>query len=142
MPSRESARRTITQPEFEQLASFRYALRQFLRFSEIAAREVGLTPRQHEALLALRGSTGTSAPTVSDVAEWLQVRHHSAVGLLDRLEAKKLIRRRASKKDRRQVLISLTVEGNDLLDRLSRAHQNELRRIGPELVRALNQFGE
>lgn len=142
MPRRGRARRKITEREYEQLASFRYALRQFLRFSEIAARQVGLTPRQHQALLALRGSTTDSAPTVGDIAEWLQVRHHSAVGLLDRLEAKKLIRRRSSRKDRRQVLISLTPEGHDLLDRLNRTHRDELRRIGPELVRTLNQLSE
>lgn len=122
----------ITKGEYEALAEFRYMLRQFLRFSEEAAQEVGLTPQQHQALLAIEGFPGRSQITVGELAERLQIRHHSAVGLIDRLESQELVSRQPSSTDHRQVYVVLTRRGVQLLQRLAAAHKEELRRIGPE----------
>lgn len=132
--------RPFTNRDFQQLASLRYALRQFVRSSELAARRVGLTPRQHQALLAVRGAPEDRAATVGHVAEWLQIRHHSAVGLLDRLEEKGFVVRRPGVEDRRQVFISVTDAGNQILDKLAHTHREELRRIGPQLLATLEDL--
>src|SRR5205085_630097 len=87
----------VSQAEFEALADFRQAVREFLRFSETAAAAAGLTPRQHQALLALRGTRGTALLSIGDLAGRLYVRHHSAVGLVDRLAALGLVARRPGK---------------------------------------------
>ncbi len=130
----------VTQSEYEALASFRYALRQFQRFSENAAQAVGLTPHQHQALLAIKGFPGRERLTLGELAERLQIRHHSAVGLADRLVAQGLVVRQPSRTDRRQVYVALSRKGLDLLERLSAAHKEELRRMGPELQRLLRHF--
>lgn len=122
----------ITKAEYEALAEFRYMLRQFLRFSEEAAQEVGLTPQQHQALLAIEGYPGRSQITVGELAERLQIRHHSAVGLIDRLASQELVSRQPSSTDHRQVYVVLTRRGVQLLHRLATAHKEELRRVGPE----------
>jgi DNA-binding MarR family transcriptional regulator len=127
----------VSQAEYEALADFRQAVREFLRFSETAAAAAGLTPRQHQALLALRGSRGTALLSVGDLAGRLYVRHHSAVGLVDRLAALGLVERRPGKPDRRRVLVALTAGGRRLLARLSAAHREELRQLGPRLRSAL-----
>jgi len=119
----------ITDDEYATLAAFRYELRQFLRFSEAAAGAVGLTPQQHQALLAIRGFPGPEGMTVGELAERLQIKPHSAVGLANRLVAQELVARRASAADRRQVLLALTPRGNDLLAELAAAHKAELRRL-------------
>ncbi len=130
----------INQLEYEALASFRYALRQFLRFSENSAESVGLTPQQHQALLAIKGFPGRDRLTVSELAERLQIRHHSAVGLADRLAAQGLVERQPSTTDRRQVYVALSEKGLDLLEQLSAAHKEELRRIGPQLRQVLEHL--
>lgn len=122
------------------LAAFRYALRQFLRFSENAAKQVGLTPQQHQALLAIKGFPGRDTITIGELAERLQIEHHSAVGLVDRLVGQELVVRKQSSKDRRQVQVALTREGLKLLERLSAAHKEELGVIAPELDRLLQQL--
>jgi DNA-binding MarR family transcriptional regulator len=127
----------VTQAEYEALAEFRHALRQFLRFSEEAASAVGLTPRQHQALLAIRGAPGGAQPSVGDLARRLQVRHHSAVGLIDRLASLGLVRRRPNERDRRQVFVALTARGERLLARLSAAHREEIRHLRPRLEAVL-----
>lgn len=93
------------------LATFRYALRQFLRFSETAARQAGITPQQHQAILAIAGFPDQDQITVSELAERLQIRHHSAVGLVDRLVVQDLVVREPGEADRREVYISLTPQG-------------------------------
>ncbi|MBX3051259.1 MAG: MarR family transcriptional regulator [Caldilineaceae bacterium] len=123
----------ISPKEYEMLATFRYALRQFLRFSETAARQAGITPQQHQTLLAIVGSPNQEPVTASKIAEHLQIRHHSAVGLIDRLVAQDLVAREPSQVDRREVYISLTQQGHAILTQLSTAHREELRRIGPQL---------
>jgi DNA-binding MarR family transcriptional regulator len=127
----------VGQAEYEALADFRQAVREFLRFSETAAAEAGLTPRQHQALLAIRGAHGGAPLTVGELAGKLYVRHHSAVGLVDRLAALGLVARRPGKPDRRRVLVALTAAGQRVLAGLSAAHREELRQLGPRLRAAL-----
>ena len=125
--------RRVSQAEYEALADFRQAVREFLRFSETAAAAAGLTPRQHQALLALQGKRGPALLSVGDLAARLYVRHHSAVGLVDRLVTEKLVSRSSSTEDRRLVLIQLTERGENVLAKLSSAHRKQLKRIGPKL---------
>lgn len=130
----------ISKKEYEMLATFRYALRQFLRFSETAARQAGITPQQHQAILTISGFPDQDQITVSELAERLQIRHHSAVGLVDRLAAQDLVMREPGEADKREVYISLTPQGNDILAQLSATHRQELRRIGPQLHLLLEQL--
>lgn len=127
--------------EYEALADFRYALRLFLRFSEEAAQAAGLMPQQHQALLAIQGFPQRDYVTVGELAERLQVRHHSAVGLIDRLETQGLVTRRHGVTDRRQVYVHLTPQGQLMLERLSAVHWEELSRIGPEIAAMLRRLG-
>ena len=119
--------------EYEALAGFRFALREFLQFSEEAAKSMGLTPRQHQALLAILAVTGRESVTIGELASQLQIRPHSAVGLVDRLEAQRLVVRQTDRTDRRQVYVSLRPKGRKLLEKLSAAHKQELKRLGPRL---------
>ena len=128
---------SIKQSEYEALAAFRYSLRQFLRFSEEAAQSVCLTPQQHQALLTIKGFPNRQQITIGELAERLQVRHHSAVELVNRLAADGLVLRESSEKDRRQVFVILTDRGTKLLEQLAAAHKQELRRIGPQLNQIL-----
>ena len=136
-----AAGKKISKTKYENLAAFRYALRQFLRFSEEAAKLAGVTPQQHQALLAIKGFPGRDRVTVGELAERLQLRHHSIVELVDRLMDLKLVARRQSDTDRRQVHVQLTARGEQILDKLSSAHEEQLRRIGPELSAALKRLG-
>jgi DNA-binding MarR family transcriptional regulator len=125
--------RPVSNEEYRTLAAFRYALRQFLHFSEEAARRAGVTPQKYLALLAVRGFGGAGRPTVSELAECLQIRHHSAVGLIDRLVSQGLLVRQPGADDRRQVFISLTPRGAELLEPLAATHRDQLQRIGSDL---------
>jgi len=136
-----AARKKLSQAQYENLAAFRYSLRQFLRFSEEAAYLAGVTPQQHQALLAIKGFPGRNAVTVGELAERLQLRHHSAVELVDRLVDLRLVAREQSAVDRRQVHVQLTAHGEQTLDKLSSAHEEQLRRIGPKLKVILDQLG-
>jgi DNA-binding MarR family transcriptional regulator len=133
---------SVSQSEYETLAAFRHALRQFLFFSEEAAKSVGLTPRQHQALLAIKGFPDQSGMTIGTLADRLKLKHHSVVGLIDRLSAQKLVKRSNSKDDGRQVYVTLTRRGSAMLEKLSAAHRAELRRIGPEIRSLLEQLGD
>ena len=133
--------RRISKSQYEMLAAFRYALRQFLHFSEEAAQAAGITPQQHQALLAIKGFPGRDCVTVGELAERLQLRHHSTVGLVDRLAAEKLVTRAPSAQDGRQVIVQLTRRGENVLERLSSAHSEQLKRMGPELSLRLKQLG-
>ena len=132
--------RRLTDADYERLAEFRYLLRRFMIFSEDAAEETGLTAQQHQALLAIKGFGGKKPMTVGDVAERLGIRHHSAVGLIDRLLSKSLVKRRHSDEDRRQVLLTLTPKAEALLAKLSTAHRDELKRLAPLLQTLLKHF--
>ena len=129
--------REISTGEYQALAEFRYQLRRFLRFSEEAARAVGLEPQQHQLLLALKGLPAGHAATVGELAERLQIQHHSTVELINRMAERDLIERTRDESDQRRVNISLTGKGEDVLRRLSLLHHEELRTTGPALVRAL-----
>lgn len=123
----------VTKTEYEILAEFRYTLRRFIRFSEAAAGKHGLTPQQHQALLAIKGFPDRDKITVGELAERLQIQHHSAVGLANRLEAQNLIERSPGGGDRRKVYLALTPHGRAVIDRLSALHHEELIRLLPQL---------
>ncbi|HVB35683.1 MAG TPA: helix-turn-helix domain-containing protein [Candidatus Acidoferrales bacterium] len=123
--------------DYQALAQFRYEIRRFINFSEQAARAAGVEPQQHQALLAIKGLPGAQKATVGVLAERLQVQHHSAVELVNRLEAHGLLRRARSRADRREVLLALTPRGAKLLKELSLPHLVELRAAGTALLQAL-----
>ena len=133
---------TLSKTEYELLAAFRYALRRFLHFSEESARGLGLQPHEHQALLAIKGYPGRDKITISELAERLQIKHHSAVGLAGRLAANGLAYREGGHGDRRQVYLGLTPHGEALLGQLSAAHKEELRRLGPEIHALLARLSE
>lgn len=126
--------------DYQTLGAFRYALRQFLRFSEEAARHSGVTPQQYLAMLAVRGFPGRDRITVSEFAERLQIRHHSAVGLIDRMVSQGLMVRQPGGDDRRQVFVALTPRGAELLEPLAAAHRDQLQRIGGDLRQVLERL--
>jgi DNA-binding MarR family transcriptional regulator len=130
----------IQKSEYEALADFRYALRQFMHFSEEAAEKTGLTPQQHQALLAVMGFPGREQVTIGELAERLQIHHHSAVGLVDRLAAQGLVVRHHDTADRRHVYISLKERGLAVLEGLSTAHRDELHQLGAQLHRLLERI--
>jgi DNA-binding MarR family transcriptional regulator len=132
----------MSRADYRALSRFRYQIRRFLYFSEEAARGEGLEPQQHQLLLAIEGSDEPDGPTVGQLAEQLFIRHHSAVGLLDRLEERALIERVRGGEDRRQVRVWMTAAGAHKLHRLTSLHREELRRTGPELVQALRTVVE
>lgn len=127
----------LTLADYESLAELRYQVRRFLHFSEQAARSAGLEPRQHQLLLALKGLPKNVRPRIGELAERLQIQHHSAVELVNRLAAGGYVRRRRGGNDRREVLLLLMPKGERVLRELSIHHKEELRQQGPKLVRAL-----
>ena len=131
---------TFTKTEYETLAEFRYALRHYLRFSQNAVETAGITLQQHQALLSIIGYPGREQVTIGELAERLQIRHHSAVGLVNRLEEQGLVERRQDDVDRRQVFIGLTNKGMKVLESLASMHREELRHLGPQLCVILEQI--
>jgi DNA-binding MarR family transcriptional regulator len=129
---------TLTPTDYELLAELRYQIRRFLHFSEQASRTAGLEPQQHQLLLALKGLPKDTRPRIGELAERLQIQHHSAVELVNRLSRSGYVKRRAGE-DRREVLLSLTPRGEKLLRELSLHHKSELRNAGPSLVGALKR---
>jgi DNA-binding MarR family transcriptional regulator len=124
--------------DYEALASFRYALRKFLSFSKRAlAAEADLTPEQYEALLALKAFAGDPGLTIGDLSERLQVKHHTAVGLVDRLEELRFVRREQGVVDRRKVFVQLTRAGSRILAKVAVLHRREMRLRSPEMIEAL-----
>lgn len=123
-----------TDADYTRLARFRYALRRFLRFSELAARTAGISPVQYQLLLFVRGFSG-SPPSIADLAERLQITHQSAVGLIDRCVRAGLVRRRRDPADGRRVRIALSRAGATVLERLVLAHSPELARLSAALFR-------
>ncbi len=122
--------------DYETLARFRYELRRFLRFSEDAAAEAGLTPQQHQALLAIRAGEGGEM-LVGTLAERLLLRPHSTTELVNRLEKLGLVERRQLEDDRRKVCVAVTAHGRGVLGSLSASHRAELRRMRPMLERLI-----
>ena len=130
----------VSDADYLTLAEFRSALRKFLRTSEEIALRLGSTPQQHQALLAIKGFPGGTPPTISQLAARLQVRHNSAVGLVNRLARQRLVKRKHSQLDHRHVHVELTAQGLAMLDKLTHSHRIELRRIGGEISRLLGEL--
>jgi DNA-binding MarR family transcriptional regulator len=133
---------TFIQPDFKSMAELRYQIRRFLRFSENAARQAGIEPQQHQLLLAVRGLPEGLKPTVGVLAERMQLQHHSTVELIDRLVDRDLLCRLRATDDRRQVLVKLTHDGEELLEKLSLHHLQELQSVGPTFVKVLQSLIE
>ncbi len=127
--------------DYEILAEFRYLLMRFVAFSRQAAHAAGMAPRQHQALLAIKGYPGGGEVTIGALAQRLGIRHHSTVGLVDRLVSHGYLARRDDPHDRRRTFLSLTASGEQALAGLSAAHRRELRRVAPLLRAVLGRLG-
>jgi DNA-binding MarR family transcriptional regulator len=123
--------------DYRALADFRFEIRRFLNFSERRAHAAGIEPQQHQALLAIQGLPAHRVATIGVLAERLLIQHHSAVELVNRLEAKGLLRRARGASDRRQVVLTLSRRGEALLRRLTQPHRAELQSARPRLLTAL-----
>lgn len=132
----------LSDADYHSLGAFRYQIRRFQHFSEDAARTEGLEPQQHQMLLAIRALKDEDTPTIGQLAHHLFIRHHSAVGMIDRLVERGLVERLRGEEDRRQVRVRLTPSGNQRLHHLSRIHRAELRQSGPALVETLRNLLE
>ena len=126
--------------DYGTLAEFRYQVRRFLAFSESAAQKAGLTPQQHQALLAIKGFSGPEPISVGDLAQLLLVRHHTTVELMNRMTKLGLLSRILDQRDGRRVLLKLTRKGEQKLRTLSKIHFEELRSASPALTKILNAF--
>lgn len=129
--------RALAASDFQALAELRYQIRRYLHFSEQAARSAGLEPRQHQLLLALKGLPKGARPRIGELAERLQIQHHSTVELVNRLAAGGYVRRHRGGEDRREVLLELTPKGERVLRELTLHHKTELRTQGPILLSAM-----
>lgn len=123
----------LRQPDYERLLGFRTALREFLHWSEEEARAAGLTPAQHQLLLAIRGHPDPAGPTIGELSGYLVLRHHSVVELVDRASVAGLVERERDGEDHRVVRVLLSGEGERRIEDLSRLHVEELRRLAPAL---------
>jgi DNA-binding MarR family transcriptional regulator len=119
----------MKQADYAKLLGFRTELRRFLHWSEQQALAAGLTPSQHQLLLAVKGHGAPDGPTIGDVAEHLLLRHHSVVGLVDRTETAGYVERSRDPDDHRMIHLRLTPRGERLIEGLSQAHLEELRRF-------------
>lgn len=132
----------VTERQYRELLQFRVALRRFSKWSESQARDVGLTPAQHQLLLAVRGHDDRRGPTIGEVADYLLLRHHSAVELIDRAEAARLVKRVPDAADGRVSRVQLSVLGRARIDTLGALHLQELRRLAPILSHFVELEGE
>jgi DNA-binding MarR family transcriptional regulator len=130
----------LTSEDYANLLAFRTSLRRFLHWSETQARTAGLTPAQHQLLLAIKGHRGEQGPTIGELAGYLMLRHHSAVELVDRAEAAGLVERWGDVDDGRVTRVRLTAEGEARLSRLSQAHLDELQSLAPVLDKLVAQW--
>ncbi len=126
--------------EYQALAGFRYQLRRFVRFTEEAARQAGLEPQHHQLMLAIKGRPADEEPRIAYLAERLQIQHHSAVELVDRLVRKGLVKRTRAQQDRREVHVQLTPRGERILGQLTLHTRAELQSAAPALVAALREL--
>lgn len=140
--TRKTATTPLSDEDYAALRRFRYALRVFVRASEQAAREAGITPAHHQLLLAIHGHRGARPPIVTEIAETLQLKHHSTVELIDRASEAGLVERRTADSDHRRQELTLTGEGLDVLEQLSVFHRDELRRFRTEMVDILQELDE
>ncbi len=133
--------RPLSAANYQALAAYREALRRFLHFSAEAARQAGLSPQQYQVLLAVKAAPGPERLTIGELAAIMHLRHHSAVGLVDRLVQRGLMGRVKDVADRRRVRVRLSARGERVVGRLAAVHRDELRQLGPQLVRALQSLG-
>jgi DNA-binding MarR family transcriptional regulator len=124
--------------DYRAIAAFRFHIRQYLDFSNSAARSAGLDPKQYELLLAIKGLPEGTVATIGVVAEQLYLRHHSAVELVNRAEKRGFVRRSRISKGRTYVLVELTAKGERIINRVVALRLKELRRAGPVLVDILS----
>jgi DNA-binding MarR family transcriptional regulator len=124
---------TLDQSDFEHLLELRTGLRRFLRWSEQQAHAAGLTPAKHQLLLAIRGHPDSAGPTIGEIADYLVLRHHSAVGLIDRAVSDGLVKRNPDPSSKSIVRVALTRAGTDKLDELAEAHVQELAHLAPTM---------
>jgi DNA-binding MarR family transcriptional regulator len=139
-PSAGRKRPVLTKANYEALAEFRSELRRFLAFSETAAMTMGVTPQQHQLMLAIKGAPGKDFLGIGEIAERLLVRHHTIVELVDRLADAGLVVRNPDPTDKRKIQVSLTKSGNATIDKLSSIHVEELKSIRPTLRKLLKAF--
>jgi DNA-binding MarR family transcriptional regulator len=132
--------RPLSDRQYESLAEFRYALRLFLRFSEQAARVAGLTPAQHQLLLAVRGWRGSSSPSIGDLAVRLQSTPHATLELVRRVEHDGLVHVENDPDDRRRQVVTLSSRGHVRLEALTALHRDELRRFRREMTALLEEI--
>jgi DNA-binding MarR family transcriptional regulator len=130
----------LSKSNYEALADFRFALRRFLAFSESAAKDAGLTPQQHQALLTIKGAQEPASVSIRLLAERLFINHNTAVELVDRLVAAGLVERFRDDEDRRRARIELTAGAERILQSLSAAHLKELRTVRPALTNLLKEL--
>jgi DNA-binding MarR family transcriptional regulator len=135
--SKEKNSRPLQESEYVALAEFRYQLRRFLRHMEEEVRQFGINPQQYQLVLAIKGLPKSQVPSISCLAERMQLNHNSMVELVDRCEERNMLRRQRSSTDRRQVTLALAPEGEALLRKLGSAARQELRSIGPMLVESV-----
>jgi DNA-binding MarR family transcriptional regulator len=131
--------KNLTLEDYHSLAEFRHQIRRYLSFSDAAVRGSDLEPRQYQLLLALKGLPTNVRARIGELAEQLQIQHHSAVELVDRLQASGLVRRQRGTQDRREVLVVLTPTGEKVLRELVLHHRAELSTCGPALIEALRR---
>lgn len=132
---------SLTQQDYQNLASLRYLLRKFLRFSKgLAKASAKLTTEQYEALLALKAFSDDGGLTVGQLSERVQVKHHTAVSLTDKLAARKLVTKLKGEHDRRYVYIKLTASGTRVLGALAAAHRREIRKYAAEMIASLGRL--
>jgi DNA-binding MarR family transcriptional regulator len=130
----------LTLSDYQALAEFRYQIRKFLRFSEQAVRAAGMETGQYQLMLAIKGMPEGVRPRIRELANRMHVQHHSAVELVNRLEAGGYVRRERAQEDRREVLLALTAKGEQVLGELALHHHEELRSAAPGLVAALRRL--
>jgi DNA-binding MarR family transcriptional regulator len=131
--------RKLTLSDYQALAEFRYQIRRFLHFSERAVQAAGLERGQYQLMLAVKGMPEGIRPRVRELADRMQIQHHSAVELINRLETGGYIKRERAREDRREVLLALTPKGERVLEELALHHHDELRSAAPNLVAALRR---
>jgi DNA-binding MarR family transcriptional regulator len=142
----ESRRHTIgdmkklTLSDYQALAEFRYQIRRFLHFSEQVVKQAGLERGQYQLMLAIKGMPAGVRPRIRELANRMQIRHHSAVELVNRLEAGGFVHRARARDDRREVLLAMTAKGERVLAELALHHRDELRTAAPDLVTALRRI--
>ena len=132
--------RKLNLPDYQALAEFRYQIRKFLHFSEVAVQAAGLERGQYQLMLAIKGMPEGVRPRIRELANRMHIQHHSAVELVNRLETGGYVRRERGQDDRREVLLELTPKGERVLGELALHHHDELRRAAPDLVAALGRL--